>query len=289
MRRGAGETSGRGTGTGQGLPGAGPEPPDAPDPPDAVVLLGRGGYGDEAQGELDAMLAAVRATGRYAQVEGAFVDSGGPAFPAVLRRLADGGARRILIAPVFVPVDRSLREWLPRIVRRALKKQHLDSVVVLLAPALGEGPALGEAVVRTLRAAEDGADVRADAPRDVANRWLRPPAHRYHAFLCEGPRCATLGSHELFTHLRERLTRCGLTASGNAAGQGVLPVRSSCLYPCNLGPLMVVYPEGTWYGALNEGAIDRIVDEHFAQGRPVEALRRFADLAPGRGAPDAAG
>jgi (2Fe-2S) ferredoxin len=252
-----------------------------PETPDAVVLLGRGGYGEEPQAELESMLAAVRATGRYPQVEGAFLDSGGPAFPAVLRRLADRGARRILIAPVFVPVDRSLREWLPKVVRRALKKQHLESVVVLLAPALGEQAALGAAVVRTLRDAEGGADVRTDAPRDAANQWLRPPAHRYHAFLCEGPRCATLGSHELFVHLRERLVARRLTASEAPRGQGVLPVRSSCLYPCNLGPVMVVYPDGTWYGALDEQAIERIVDEHFGEGRPVEAQRRFADLGAG--------
>jgi (2Fe-2S) ferredoxin/sirohydrochlorin ferrochelatase len=271
-------------GGGGGAAGAG----ERQEIPDAVVLLGRGGYGGEAQAELDAMLAAVRATGRYPQVEGAFLDSGGPAFPVVLRRLAGRGARRILIAPVFVPVDRSLREWLPRIVRRALKKQHLDSVVVLLAPALGEQAALGEAVVRALRDAERGADVRTDAPRDAANQWLRPPAHRYHAFLCEGPRCATLGSHELYTHLRERLAARGLTASEAPRGQGVLPVRSSCLYPCNLGPVMVVYPEGTWYGALDERAIERIVVEHFGQGHPVAAQRRFADLGAARQSPNAA-
>jgi (2Fe-2S) ferredoxin/sirohydrochlorin ferrochelatase len=244
--------------------------------PDAVVLLARGGYGDAPQAELDGMLAAVRATGRYAYVEGAFLDSGAPAFPQVLRALAGRGARRILIAPVLVPVDRSLREWLPKIVRRALKKQHLEQVQVVLAPALGEHAALGEAVVRTLADAERGQDVRTDAPRDVANRWLRPPPHRYHAFVCEGPRCATLGGHELFVNLRERLVARGLAASEHDAGQGVLAVRTSCLYPCNLGPLMVVYPDECWYGALSERAVNQIVDQHFGQGQPVAAHRRFA-------------
>lgn len=257
----------------------------APLVPDAVVLLARGGYGDWSEQELAGMLAAVRDTGRYAHVEGAFIDSGAPAFPAVLRALAERGARRILIAPVFVPLDRSLGEWLPKIVRRSLKKQHLDQVQVLLAGALGAHPATTAAVVRAVADAEGGPDVRQSAPRDVANQWLKPPAHAYHAFVCEGPRCATLGSHELFVHLRQRLATRGLAAAGNEAGQGVMTVRTSCLYPCNLGPLMVVYPDECWYGALNEAVIDRIVDEHFGAGRPVAAVRRFqptaAAAAPG--------
>jgi (2Fe-2S) ferredoxin len=250
------------------------------------VLLARGGYGDWPEQELAAMLATVRATGRYAHVEGAFIDSGSPALPPTLRALGARGARRVVIAPVFVPVDRSLGQWLPKVVRRALKKYHLDGMQVVLAGPLGAHPATGDAVVQTLADAEYGPDVRQDAPRDVADRWLKPPAHAYHAFVCEGPRCATLGSHELFVHLRERLTARGLSASGNDAGQGVLAVRTSCLYPCNLGPLMVVYPDECWYGALSETAIDQIVDEHFGAGRPVEARRRFK---PEAGARDGVG
>ncbi len=246
--------------------------------PDAVILLAKGGYGEWPQCELDGMLAAVRATRRYPHVEGAFLDSGAPPFPSVLRELAERGATRILIAPVFVPLDRSLREWLPKVVRRSLKKHHLEKVEVVLAGPLGERPELGEAVVRALPAADSGPDVREGAPRDVANQWLKPPPHRHHVFMCEGPRCATLGSHELFVRLRERLAERGLAASENEAGEGVLAVRSSCLYPCNLGPMMVVYPEGAWYGALNERGIDRIVDEHFGNGRPVEAHLRFQPL-----------
>jgi (2Fe-2S) ferredoxin len=255
-----------------------PVEPPAPGPvPDAVVLLAKGGYGDWPEQELAGMLDAVRATGRYAQVEGAFIDSGSPALPATLRTLGERGARRVLIAPVFVPVDRSLGQWLPKMVRRALKKHHLDRMQVVLAGPLGTHPATRNAVVRTLADAEQGPDVRQGAPRDVADQWLKPPAHAYHAFVCEGPRCATLGSHELFVHLRERLSARGLAVAENenGCGRGVLAVRTSCLYPCNLGPLMVVYPDACWYGALSETAIDQIVDEHFGAGRPVEARRRF--------------
>ena len=261
--------------------------------PDAVVLLGKGGFGEWAEHELERMVAAVRSTRRYPRVEGAFLDMGTPHFPKVLRACVEGGARRVLIAPVFVPVDRSLREWLPKIVRRALKKQHLADVEVVLADPLGDHPALGEAVVRALADTEQGEDVRAGAPaRDRADRWLEAPPHRYHALFCVGPRCATLGSYELWLRLRERIAERELIQ--NPAG--VLSVRTSCLYPCNLGPIMVVYPDGTWYGALNERAIDQIVEQHFIGGRPVEAHVRprprphpAAAGGPSAGAPRANG
>ena len=262
-------------------------------PLDAVILLGKGGTGDWPQQELERMAAAVRATGRYPRVEGAFLDMGAPPLPEILRRCVAEGARRVVIAPVFVPVDRSLREWLPKIVRRTLKRYHLDGVEVVLADALGDHPALGETVARVVAAAEQGEDVRASAPpRDVANAWIQTPPHRYHAFVCEGPRCATLGSHELWVRLRERIEARGL-AHDNP--QGVLSVRTSCLFPCNLGPMMVVYPDGCWYGALNARGIDQIVDQHFSGGRPVEQYvrprpQRPAATGPGTdGAPSVAG
>ena len=34
----------------------------------------------------------------------------------------------------------------------------------------------------------------------------------------------------------------------------------------------MVYPEGTWYAALTEESLDRIIDEHLMTGRPVEEL-----------------
>jgi (2Fe-2S) ferredoxin len=50
--------------------------------------------------------------------------------------------------------------------------------------------------------------------------------------------------------------------------------QTGCLSPCNLGPTMVVYPEGIWYCELSAAAIDRIVDEHFVGGRVVEEYAR---------------
>ncbi|MGH2351019.1 MAG: (2Fe-2S) ferredoxin domain-containing protein [Chloroflexota bacterium] len=238
---------------------------------EAVVLLGKGGYGTTPQEELDRMAAAVRASGRYAPVETAFVDQGTPALPQALQRCVDGGARRILVAPVFVPMDRSLRIWLPHVLRRWLRRRRVSEVELVLAKPLGDRPSLGAAVLETLAAADGARGLSQGVPGDYGNPgWSVIPPYRYQAFFCTGPRCTTRGAGDLQQQLRDRLMERGLASGADK----VHVIRTGCLYPCNLGPAMVVYPEGVWYCALTPRAIDRIVSEHFADGQVVQAYTR---------------
>ena len=49
--------------------------------------------------------------------------------------------------------------------------------------------------------------------------------------------------------------------------------KSGCLGRCASGPVLVVYPEGTWYTYYSQADIDRIIDEHILGGQVVESLR----------------
>ena len=84
--------------------------------------------------------------------------------------------------------------------------------------------------------------------------------YKYHALMCCGNNCGE--NLPLFHYLKERL----------AENPEVRVNRAGCLEVCMEGPIMVVHPDGVWYCHLNEAAIDRIVDEHFGQGRVVEEL-----------------
>jgi len=50
----------------------------------------------------------------------------------------------------------------------------------------------------------------------------------------------------------------------------VLRTKVDCLRICEQGPIAVVYPEGAWYRAVDEEAIDQIIEEHLIGGRIVE-------------------
>lgn len=48
---------------------------------------------------------------------------------------------------------------------------------------------------------------------------------------------------------------------------------SGCLDRCELGPVMVIYPEGVWYNYTNTDDIDEIITSHLLKGKPVERLK----------------
>ena len=48
--------------------------------------------------------------------------------------------------------------------------------------------------------------------------------------------------------------------------------QSGCLDKCESGPIMVIYPEGTWYSFRNKKDVDEIISEHLVKGKKVKRL-----------------
>lgn len=68
-------------------------------------------------------------------------------------------------------------------------------------------------------------------------------------------------------HLKKRLKELGVYKNGVVR---VTPTQ--CLDVCRDGPVGVVYPEGTWYGRLDEENLDRVIEQHLIGGEVVEDL-----------------
>jgi len=67
--------------------------------------------------------------------------------------------------------------------------------------------------------------------------------------------------------MKKRSKELGLVRSGevrvNTAG---------CLNRCEFGPVIVIYPDETWYTFVDKDDIDEIIEEHLVKGNKVEHL-----------------
>jgi len=103
---------------------------------------------------------------------------------------------------------------------------------------------------------------------------LRMSFYKRHVFFCVNRRdppeacCAKHNSEEMRAYAKKRVKDLKLS------GEGKVRINSSgCLDRCELGPCIVVYPEGTWYTYVDKQDIDEIIDEHLVAGREVERLK----------------
>lgn len=89
--------------------------------------------------------------------------------------------------------------------------------------------------------------------------------YRSQVLICGGTGCTSSGSVKIARRLQEEIDKNGLTDE-------VMVVRTGCFGLCALGPIMIVYPEGTFYSMVKEEDIAEIVSEHLLKGRIVTRL-----------------
>jgi (2Fe-2S) ferredoxin len=93
----------------------------------------------------------------------------------------------------------------------------------------------------------------ARALREGAIRSIRPASHNTSPSISEPSGWATLG-------ISDRQNKIRINSAG-------------CLDRCDDGPVLVIYPEGTWYTFVDESDLDEIIEEHLKNGRVVERLK----------------
>ncbi len=96
-----------------------------------------------------------------------------------------------------------------------------------------------------------------------------------HVFFCTNQRepgeacCNNHGAQKARDYVKKRVKELGISSSLNK-----IRINSAgCMDRCEEGPVIVVYPEGTWYTYVDENDLDEIIEEHLKNGRVVERLR----------------
>jgi (2Fe-2S) ferredoxin len=97
--------------------------------------------------------------------------------------------------------------------------------------------------------------------------------YKYHVFFCVNQRaegegcCANFGSQQMRDYAKDKLKQLGMH------GEGQVRVNmAGCLGRCEQGPVIVVYPQETWYTFVDEEDIDEIIESHLMNGTIVERL-----------------
>ena len=89
--------------------------------------------------------------------------------------------------------------------------------------------------------------------------------YRAHVLICHGTGCASGGSPKVLETFREELQKKNLDKE-------VLVIATGCHGMCEFGPIVVVYPEGTFYSQVKPEDVAEIVEEHLYKGRIVNRL-----------------
>jgi (2Fe-2S) ferredoxin len=107
-----------------------------------------------------------------------------------------------------------------------------------------------------------------EALAQIAEKLLVGQFHR-HVLLCIGEACCSSETGEAaWKLLKGELKERNLSLSTGPAA--CYRTKVGCLRICAGGPILVVYPEGTWYMGMTEDRIARFVEEHLVNGNPIE-------------------
>lgn len=96
---------------------------------------------------------------------------------------------------------------------------------------------------------------------------------KYHIFVCTS--CRINGQQKGFCYSKDAVDivqRFMEEIDDRDLSSEVMVTNTGCFGICEKGPIVVIYPEGVWYGNLTSDDVEKIVEQHIEGGNVVEEL-----------------
>ena len=233
----------------------------------AAILLAKSAITNVATEEMSRLAEQMQRTGQVASAVFAFSEQGVPSLRTVLVQLCDARYAEVWILPCLIPMEPGFQVWIAQTVQR-WKQADQNRVWPII--KIGLPPASTVAMDALMQ--EWGGNT-GDAPAVEPSRTALPegsivPPQKRRVLVCHGAPCNNAGAAVVWGHLRNEQKRLDLRTTG----AGVMSAKSSCLGPCRLAPVLQVFPEGTYYGGVDESGVDRIIEHHLLGGAVVADL-----------------
>ncbi len=231
----------------------------------AIILLAKSAVTATPLAEMEAVCALVRRTAPDTTAVAAYSEQGTPSLRDALLSLRAEGVEEVHIVPLLLPMEPAFRVWIRKAVARWQRAFPGDWPLVRLGAAPTESPALAHLTEALVASARSGEVLAPPKPRKTEGSMI--PAQKRRVLVCAGGPCNDAGSALIWGYLRNEQERLNLRHTG----EGTMTCKSTCLGPCALAPVVQVWPEGTFYGEVDEEGIDLIIREHLQNGRIAEA------------------
>ncbi|QQA44328.1 (2Fe-2S) ferredoxin domain-containing protein [Pelagovum pacificum] len=176
----------------------------------------------------------------------------------------DEGAKEILLRPTGIPFSQSLAAWLPGAAADWLARQGDEAPLVLWTDPVDLDPAIHAVLAnapcepRPIAASRGAANGRG---------WDTLGPVGRHVLVCTGPRCHMRDGTDLAREISRQTSLAGL--------RDVEVIRTSCLVPCNRGPVVILYPQGQWFRLTSRADVARFVEKALVQRVACPDLETF--------------
>jgi (2Fe-2S) ferredoxin len=229
----------------------------------AILLIAKSAFAASPHQAMQRLVDLVASAKPGIIVRFAFTEQGTPSLHEALRALLDENLDKISIVPLVLPMEPSFHTWLKNSLTRWKISDDRPWPVLSIARDIASSALIGQLLDDLMRTSDE---LVVPAAHARPSEGSLVPAQKRRVLVCAGGACNSAGASVIWNHLRNQQERRKLRVTGD----GTMTAKSTCLGPCNLAPVLQVFPEGTYYGGVAEEAVDRIITEHLLAGQVVE-------------------